>query len=164
MWQNWDRIECHKSVTSVTRRSFATVWAKRGIQVSASAKIRGFSAALHTMWDTWDRERNSIDKYLKVTWTNFYAVKYVNICNWWFKCWILWHTFEETSEEVTFPTVSTLSVTMSSFLEEEVISKVSLALNDLLELAKKWNILGEESANALAEVQLDAGRVMVRRV
>ena len=65
---------------------------------------------------------------------------------------------------MTFPTVSTLSVTMSSFLEEEVISKVSLVLNDLLELAKESNILGEESANALAEVQLDAGRVMVRRV
>ena len=65
---------------------------------------------------------------------------------------------------MTFPTVSTLSVTMSSFLEEEVISKVSLALNDLLELAKESNILGEELANALAEVQLDAGRVIVRRV
>ena len=65
---------------------------------------------------------------------------------------------------MTFPTVSTLSVTMSSFLEEDVISKVSLALNDMLVLAKESNILGEELANALAEVQLDAGRVMVRRV
>ena len=65
---------------------------------------------------------------------------------------------------MTFPTVSTLSVTTSSFLEEEVISKVSSALNDLLELAKESNILGGESVNALAEVQLDAGRVMVRRV
>ena len=44
---------CHKSVTSVTSRSFAMVCASRGIQVIARAKIRGFSAALHATWDTW---------------------------------------------------------------------------------------------------------------
>ena len=58
--------------------------------------------------------------------------------------------------------MSTLSVTMSSVLEEEVIFKVSLVLNDLLEFVKESKVLGEE--NALVEVQLDAGRVMVRRV
>ena len=51
-----DMIECHKRVTSVTRRSFAMVWAIRGIHVSARAKMRGFSAALQTAWDTWDGE------------------------------------------------------------------------------------------------------------
>ena len=43
-------------MTSVTRRSFAMVWAIRGIHVSARAKMRGFSAALQTTWDTWDGE------------------------------------------------------------------------------------------------------------
>ena len=32
------------------------VWAIRGIHVSARAKMRGFSAALQTTWDTWDGE------------------------------------------------------------------------------------------------------------
>ena len=48
-----DMIECHKRVTSVTRRSVAMVWAKRGIQVRARAKMRGFSAALQTTCYTW---------------------------------------------------------------------------------------------------------------
>ena len=48
-------LPCHKRLTLVTRRSFAIVWAIRGIQVTARAKIRGFSAALQTTWDTWKR-------------------------------------------------------------------------------------------------------------
>ena len=48
-------LPCHKRLTLVTRRSFAIVWAIRGIQVTARAKIRGFSAALQTTWDTWKK-------------------------------------------------------------------------------------------------------------
>jgi len=106
------------------------VWAIRGIHVSARAKMRGFSAALQTTWDT----------------------------------------FVERTEEVTFPAVSTLSVTMSSVLEEGLIFEEP---KDLLEFeVRESNVLGEEWLNALVEVveveveveQVDAGSVMVRRV
>ena len=84
--------------------------------------------------------------------------------------WVLWHTFVERTEEVTFPAVSTLSVTMSSVLEEGLIFEEP---KDLLEFkVRESNVLGEEWLNALVEVveveveveQVDAGSVMVRRV
>ena len=75
----------------------------------------------------------------------------------------------ERTEEVTFPTVSTLSVTTPSVLEEEAIIKVSEELNDPLEFkVMESRVLGEEWPNALVEEveeeQDDAGSVMVRRV
>ena len=70
---------------------------------------------------------------------------------------------------MTFPTVSTLSVTTPSVLEEEAIIKVSEELNDPLEFkVKESRVLGEELSNALVEVveeeQDDVGNVMVSRV
>lgn len=68
---------------------------------------------------------------------------------------------------MTFPAVSTLSVTMSSVLEEGLIFEEP---KDLLEFkVRESNVLGEEWLNALVEVeveveQVDAGSVMVRRV
>ena len=68
---------------------------------------------------------------------------------------------------MTFPAVSTLSVTMSSVLEEGLIFEEP---KDLLECkVRESNVLGEEWLNALVEVeveveQVDAGSVMVRRV
>ena len=75
----------------------------------------------------------------------------------------------ERTEEVTFPTVSTLSVTTPSVLEEEAIIKVSEELNDPLEFkVMESRVLGEELSNALVEVveeeQVDVGNVMVSRV
>ena len=69
---------------------------------------------------------------------------------------------------MTFPAVSTLSVTMSSVLEEGLIFEEP---KDLLECkVRESNVLWEEWLNALVEVveveveQVDAGSVMVRRV
>ena len=71
---------------------------------------------------------------------------------------------------MTFPAVSTLSVTMSSVLEEGLIFEEP---KDLLEFkVRESNVLGEEWLNALVEVveveveveQVDAGSVMVRSV
>lgn len=93
--------------------------------MTARAKIRGFSAALQTTWDT----------------------------------------FVETTEEVTFPTVSTLSVTMPSVLEELVIFEVTLLSGDLLGSVGREkeppNVLDEVVE---VEVQVEAGSVMVSKV
>ena len=87
-----------------------------------------------------------------------------------YNCWS--NTFVETIEEVTFPAVSTLSVTMSSVLEElPVVELVIFMVSDVPAglLVAESNVVEErELPNALlvevVEVQLDAGSVMVSRV
>ena len=70
---------------------------------------------------------------------------------------------------MTFPAVSTLSVTMSSVLEDLLAEElVIFRLSDVLGLVEESDVLEErELPNALlevVEVQLDAGSVMVSRV
>ena len=70
---------------------------------------------------------------------------------------------------MTFPAVSTLSVTMSSVLEDLLAEElVIFKVSDVLGLVEESDVLEErELPNALlevVEVQLDAGSVMVSRV
>ena len=70
---------------------------------------------------------------------------------------------------MTFPAVSTLSVTMSSVLEDLLAEElVIFKVSDVPGLMEESDVLEErELPNALlevVEVQLDAGSVMVSRV